>query len=714
MRWLALLVAETGKVRVSIQLRRLPLPHRMRTSEQQPFEVLRVDNEEQVPGPLNMALKRSRLPVAAAVLTLAAVMPLALARKKDRAFHPSGMEERKRALHALNRLTFGPRPGDLQRITSMGVDKWIDEQLHPEKIDDKALESRLTPLRTLRMSTREVMENFPSPQMVKGIENARRPLPSDPAKRAIYEDQIERLEEKPEQKRAAVNASFDKTGSANKISDDASAAPGSEPQTVDLNIPDLLDLPPEQRYKQVLKMSPADRLALSKSLRGLKADDFLEGMSGQQRETMIALSNPQAVVLDELVEAKILRATYSERQLQEVMTDFWFNHFNVYLGKGQERYFLASYERDVIRPRAMGKFEDLLVATAQSPAMLFYLDNWLSVGPDSDVARGVPNNAYGGWRRRMGARPANEKQRNSGLNENYGRELMELHTLGVNGGYTQKDVTEVARVFTGWTIKRPRDGGGFFFDERIHEPGAKIVLGHRIRSRGEKEGMEVLHILAHHPSTAKFVCTKLAMRFVSDDPPPALVDRMAKTFLTKDGDIREVLATMFRSPEFWSNQTYRAKVKTPLEFVVSSLRASDADVSDALPIAGRLRQLGMTLYGMQPPTGYSMKAEAWVNSSALLGRMNFALAFAAGKVPGTHVDWENILGSVPATDSQHVLIDLENDLLAGDVSQQTHDTIAARLNDPQVSQRRLDDPVRPPDMSVLSGLILGSPEFQRR
>ena len=277
-------------------------------------------------------------------------------------------------------------------------------------------------------------------------------------------------------------------------------------------------------------------------------------MNPRQRETLLALNNPRQVVDEELVQAKLLRAVYSQRQLQEVMDDFWFNHFNVFIGKGVDRYLLNSYERDVVRPHAMGKFEDLLVATAKSPAMLFYLDNWLSVGPNSDVARGVPIRNNYGWRRRAfgNGRPKQNKAKSSGLNENYGRELMELHTLGVNGGYTQKDVTEVARVFTGWTLDQPRQGGGFTFEERMHDPGDKMVLGHRIKAKGEKEGVEVLHILAHHPSTAKFVCTKLAVRFVSDDPPPALVGRMAQTFLSKDGDIRQVLKTMLDSPEFWA------------------------------------------------------------------------------------------------------------------------------------------------------------------
>src|SRR4029077_20606485 len=226
------------------------------------------------------------------------------------------------------------------------------------------------------------------------------------------------------------------------------------------------------------------------------------------------------------IESKLLRATYSDRQLLEVMSDFWFNHFNVFIGKDADRYLLTSYERDVIRPHALGKFEDLLVATAQSPAMLFYLDNWMSVGPNSDVANGIRN--HNDWRRRArSAGPVRQaKGKRSGLNENYGRELMELHTLGVNGGYTQRDLTEVARVLTGWTLKQPREGGGFVFEERMHEPGDKRVLGHRIKSGGEKESRVLLHLLARNPSTAKFISPKLAMRFVSDDPPSTLIDRM--------------------------------------------------------------------------------------------------------------------------------------------------------------------------------------------
>jgi uncharacterized protein (DUF1800 family) len=664
-------------------------------------------------------MKLGPLPIATAVLLLGFVVSVrsAPASPKQQDSNTSQMDQRKRAVHALNRLTFGPRPGDVERVQAVGVDRWIDQQLHPERVDDSALDARLAPLRTLKMDTRELMDNFPSGEMIKAVADGKLALPSDPLKRAVYQAQLERYDEKQERKSENESSTKQPADSAvkpDRVSDEDRILTSARVQ-------ELLDMPPDQRVKAVLRMSGEERRTLTASLRG-KRDEFFEGMKPRERETLQALNNPNQVVDDELVQAKLLRAIYSERQLQEVMDDFWLNHFNVFIDKGVDRYLLTSYERDVLRPHAMGKFEDLLVATAKNPAMLFYLDNWMSVGPNSDAANGIPKRNNYNWRKRAPGDGAvtQAKGKRSGLNENYGRELMELHTLGVNGGYTQKDVTEVARVFTGWTLDKPRQGGGFTFEGRMHEPGDKLVLGHRIKGKGEKEGFEVLHILAHHPSTAKFVCTKLAVRFVSDDPPPALVDRMSQTFLKKDGDIRQVLKTMFASPEFWDADAYRAKVKTPLEFTVSALRASGAEVSDAAPIARQLRTLGMPLYGMQPPTGYSMKAAAWVNSSALLGRMNFALALTAGKLKGVQVD-STVMNSgsqagesgTPA-DPSATLASLENDLLHGDVSKQTHDTIAARLQDPQITRRALDDPARAPNVAAIAGLLLGSPEFQRK
>jgi len=635
-----------------------------------------------------MALARRNL--ALVVVLGVACLSGAIAHKKP-SVSPSN--ERARAVQALNRLTFGPRPGDVDRVLAIGVDQWIEQQLHPDSIDDHAVETRLAQYRTLRMSSEELARNFPPPAVIRQVADGKEQMPRNQETRAIYETQLVRYREKQENKNAGANQ--------------PEMQPASETAA---KIPDMLRLAPDLRMQTLLSMSPEDRSGLLATIKGNTREEFLAGMSPEQRENVLALYNPQQVVAEELMQAKIIRATYSERQLEEVMTDFWMNHFNVFIGKGADHYELTSYERDVIRSRALGKFEDLLVATAQSPAMLFYLDNWLSVGPDSDFAQGIRRDRRG----RLRFPPQRAKRQQSGLNENYGRELMELHTLGVNGGYTQKDVTEVAKVFTGWTLKEPRQGGGFFFDERKHEPGTKIVLGHKIKENGEDEGREVLRILARNPATAKFVCNKLAMRFVADNPPPALVDRMAKAFLKKNGDIREVLRTMLASPEFWSQDAYRAKVKTPLEFVVSSLRATDAQVDDALPLVRQLQALGMPLYGAQPPTGYSMKAEAWVSSAGLLGRMNFAVRVASGRVRGVQIEPPSENAAPDFSDPDRILTSLESSLLEGDVSKQTHETIAAQLNDPQISQRRLDDPVRSPDVAMIEGLLLGSPEFQRR
>jgi uncharacterized protein (DUF1800 family) len=656
---------------------------------------------------MNLGRLKIGLILLLSLLGFAISVPLVLGKKKDK--HPTAtpqMDEQKQAVHALNRLTFGPRPGDVDHVLAIGVDKWIDQQLHPDKIDDSALDARLSPFRTLRMDTRELVENFPSEQMIKAVADGKQSLPSDPLKRAVYQAQLERYQDKEDRKQQTAVAGPD------KVAEDERSRRQQERAAADEKIEELLDLPTDQRMKAVLEMSPEDQRALTGALQGDKRNEFMEGMNPRQRETVEALDHPQQVVNNELVEGKLLRAIYSNRQLQEVMTDFWFNHFNVFIGKGADRYLLTSYERDVIRPRALGKFEDLLIATAQSPAMLFYLDNWLSVGPNSDVANGISKQANNQSRQRIRnkAQTNQSKGKRNGLNENYGRELMELHTLGVNGGYTQQDVTEVARVFTGWTLKQPKQGGGFTFEERTHEPGDKIVLGHRIKPKGEKEGLEVLHILARNPATAKFICTKLAVRFVSDEPPQAMVDRMTQTFLKKDGNIRDVLKTMLESPDFWAPDAYRAKVKTPLEFIVSAVRASGAEVTDAMPIARQLQNMGMQLYGAQPPTGYSMKADAWVNSSALLGRMNFALALTSGKVKGVQVD----SAPIPSDDPQQTLAVLENRLLAGDVSKQTHDVISARSQDSKISHRKLDDPARPPNTGLIAGLLLGSPEFQRR
>lgn len=397
------------------------------------------------------------------------------------------------ARHVVERLSFGARPGDVERVAAMGVGAYIEEQLNPSRIADPRLAPMLAGFETLGLTSSQMAGRYFS-------------------------------------------------------------RPGQE---------------------------PADQ----------------------------AMRRAANVPLLELSQQKILRARYSERQLEEVLVDFWFNHFNVFAGKGQfARFYLTEYEREAIRPHVLGRFRDMLGATAQSPAMLWYLDNWLS----------------------------NTRR---GLNENYGRELLELHTLGVDGGYTQADVVNVARAFTGWTIEAPRQGGGdFTFNARLHDRQEKVVLGQRIPAGGgRQDGERVLDIVAAHPSTARHIARKLATRLVSDVPPAALVDRAASIFRESGGDLRAVTRAIITSPEFMSAEARRAKVKTPLEFAMSALRTTGADVNNAAPLVQQMRALGMPLYGAQPPTGYADTAVSWINSGALLARMNFAVALVENRIRGTRV-----------------------------------------------------------------------------
>ena len=426
--------------------------------------------------------------------------------------------------------------------------------------------------------------------------------------------------------------------------------------------------------------------------------------------------------MNELMQSRLLRDVDSDKQLQEVLTDFWFNHFNVFVGKGQVRDYLTSYERDVIRPHVLGNFRDLLGATAHSPAMLFYLDNFLSADP-SAAARQAQERAMRQQMRRGGwGRPNpppqqaqnNKKKQERGLNENYGRELMELHTLGVDGGYTQKDVTEVARCFTGWTIEKPREYPQFKFDDKLHDPAPKYVLGKKIHAGGMKDGEQVIELLSKNPNTAKFISTKLARRFVSDNPPPELVQRMTKTFQKSDGDIREVMQTMIYSQEFWSREAYRAKVKTPFELVVTSVRALGTDVDTPMPLVQWVGRIGEPLYQCQPPTGYSDKAETWVNTGALLNRLNFSLALAGNKVRGSRSDVLALLGSDSNAEPRKALDRAVQVFLGGQAAVGTVETLQKQLDNPQVVQAKLDDPVKQVDLGVVTGLVLGAPEFQRR
>jgi uncharacterized protein (DUF1800 family) len=396
----------------------------------------------------------------------------------------------------------------------------------------------------------------------------------------------------------------------------------------------------------------------------------------------------------------------------------------------QAPYYISAYEREAIRPFALGRFENLLISTASSPAMLNYLDNSESVGPNSEFAQRPV---------RFGAK----KPKDSGLNENYARELMELHTVGVNGGYTQKDVTEVAKVFTGWTVDKGYRAGTpaaqAEYDASKHEPGDKLVMGQKIKWQGEPEGIQVLKLLAESPQCAKFISTKLAVRFVSDAPPQAMVDRMTKTFLESKGDIRQVMATMVNSPEFFTSVTYRSKLKTPQDFVLSAVRAAGSQVDNAAGLETAITDLGMPVYGMQTPQGYSMKADAWNSTTQLVNRMNFAMALATDRVAGVHTDASALLGPDAAGDTpEQKAARLEAELLHQPVSPRTArsilgqvamDTTQQTAELKQVAAIRgrgyaqqlsgADGPmggatVDDPQAALALGLILGSPEFQRR
>jgi len=599
-------------------------------------------------------------------------------------------------LHALNRLAYGPRPGDVERVQQMGLAKWIEQQLNPNSIDDKAMEARLQDYSTLRMSTAKLIDEYPQPKQA--------------------EKQAQQVQAQARQERRRSDAAVI------VVEKDTQNAPE---QPANSEAPAMTSASAPQPWPDnPSAAAPMKQQAQGKAAtNGTGRRDVLGGGDPNNVPRAIAddSKRPQRVVA-ELGMAKVTRAIYSERQLQQVMNDFWFNHFNVFAGKGEDRYYLTSYERDVIQPHAFGKFKDLVTATAKSPAMLFYLDNFLSVDPRAAqrqaaerAMRQQRRRGGFGWPPRPTANPQQPPKKNDrGLNENYGRELMELHTLGVDGGYTQKDVTEVARCFTGWTIDKPRQYADFKFDDRLHDPDTKIVLGKKIHAGGMKDGEQLIDMLAHHPSTAKFISTKLARRFVSDNPPPALVSRLAETFQSSDGDIHAVLKTMIWSPEFWSRESYRAKIKTPFELVVSAVRALGTDVDTPMPLVQWVARIGEPLYQCQPPTGYADKAEAWVNTGALLNRLNYSLALAGNKMRGARTDVTSLLGVDSSADPKTALDRAVRVFLGGQAGPTTVETLEKQLDNPQVLQAKLDDPRKQVDLGVVAGLVLGAPEFQRR
>lgn len=702
------------------------------------------------------------VPAAALCATLLLHLLPAMAAKKKTVSTKGQIQGDDRILHALDRFTFGPRPGDLSAVKQIGLDRWFLQQLHPDTIDDAALDAKLANFPAMKLQQADLLRRYPSPQILRQVELGKLPMPTDPVEAAIYRDGIARYQEarkKQEAQKAAETAKNADPEMAPKADGNlATALPGDkvDPSTPamatheeqlysGLEAIKIVNLPPGQRMQKILAMPPDELAAFRKSLTPAELAVAADGLTPEQREILLALGGGPRLVDTEVLATRLVRDIYSQRQLQAVMTDFWLNHFNVYARKNQnEPYLLPAYERETIRPHALGKFEDLLIATAKSPAMLVYLDNVQSIGPSSQAAlRGA---------RLKAQMPSAEiaKARPQGLNENYARELMELHTLGVNGGYTQADVTQVAKVFTGWTVE-PLRGGDFQFEERRHEPGTKTVMGVAIPESGEREGLEVLHMLASNPATARFISNKLAIRFVSDTPPPALVDRMTKAYLASDGDIATVLRAMFDSPEFWAPAVFRAKMKTPLEFVVSAVRATDAEVDNPMPLVRTLDKLGMPLYGMQTPNGYSWLAEPWVSTGELVSRMNFAIAFSGNRSGGSYIDWSGLLGTAQSSAAESAAMNLtdsiaerkesllERLLIGRPVSDQTRATVLKEI-DSQPSQLQAEKefpirsrdsepmavllnaaapalPARPPldrDAAVMAGLLLGSPEFQRR
>lgn len=672
------------------------------------------------------------------------------------AYVSTQMQGDERIVHALERFTFGPRPGDVEAVRAMGLDQWFEQQLHPQAIDNSELDERLQQFVAMRLSTEDLLFRVPSNAVIRQAANGKLPIPENPFLHAVYENAIYRLnarkEAKAEKTAAASGAQANAPGvsppqmnagsAAGANSMDAGAAsptgaaaagaisdPISDPRAMalakrmdalddDPGTDAVLALEPNARVARLIAMQPAEFEAFMHSLRPPQRTALVADLTPQMREAVAALENPERLVAGELLAERLTRDIYSNAQLEEVMTDFWLNHFNIYLRKNEQMpYYLVSYERDTIRPFALGKFENLLEAVAHSPAMLVYLDNAESTGPDSPAAERAKMVAF--------RRPNNAPE---GLNENYARELMELHTLGVNGGYTQADVIQVARILTGWTVERPQLGGGFQFNPMRHEPGTNKVMGQKFKDGGEKEGEALLHFLATRPATAQFLSRELAVRFVSDDPPQELVQRMARTYLASGGDIPAVLQTLFHSQEFWAANDFGAKVKTPLEFVVSAARASNADVENYEPLINNLRQMGMPLYGCVPPSGWDWKAATWVSTGALVDRMNFALALAGNRLPGIKVEWSDASADGDAAPSAEAAeAALESIVLPGGVSASTRSAALEQFST-QMAQLPMSTRVRadratkrgggvsPEERQdeVLAGLLIGSPEFQRR
>ncbi|MGC8550568.1 MAG: DUF1800 domain-containing protein [Acidobacteriaceae bacterium] len=664
-------------------------------------------------------MKKRTLGVAALVAACtmwcgAAVTGAAGQKVTETVTHTGTLTQRQQAEHILDRFTFGPTPGEVDTVARMGWRKWLAEQMHPDAIADTQLDERLMQYPSLGLTPPELLAAMPSNLIIRQIALGRAPYSRDwmvggMEQVLVWKFQQKKVKGKSAKKRnsaqdapmmlpngevaaqnvtdADTNPKIAQRAEAQQLADQVLAAPANE------RMADIMRLPVEQRA------------VLAEAVWGRERNELLQGFTPREREIFIAMGRgPNATVVadNELQQDAILRAVLSQRQLQEVMTEFWFNHFNVYMLKGADQWYTPSYVRDVIRPYALGKFPNLLIATAQSPAMLFYLDNWLSIGANSPAAR------------RMDAR----NHQPHGINENYGREVMELHTVGVEGGYTQADVIALANILTGWTIDRPLQGGGATYDPARHEPGSIHWYGHTVQDNGYEEGREALLWLAAQPSTAHHISYELAQRFVADDPPPALVNAMAATYMRTGGDIKQILWTMVNSPQFWQAKDINNKVKTPLEFVASAFRATGTDPGNPEPLVYVLRQMGEPLFLCLTPNGYPLTGDAWMNTGALMARMNFAMQFAQGKLGDGKFDPRRALAddaqvmpaAYSAEEDDAVLKDLpalEMALLGRRASAKTEGVIERQVE-------RMPHAASEQKLRVMTALLLGSPDFQMR
>ena len=620
-------------------------------------------------------------------------------------YKKSGLTERQAAAHLLNRFTFGARPGDIDEVLKIGLEKWFTEQLAAKQNDDQ-LDKMLSSYDAINLSNSEVVKLFP-------------------------------------------------------------------------------------KNAQVLRLAIRDGVINKDSVNLSDMKKYREQLGAYMREKGY---RPQAELFRQLVNQKILRAAYSNNQMQEILTDFWFNHFNVSVTKNISAEYIPAYERDVIRPNVYGKFEDLLIATAKSPAMLFFLDNFSSAGPAENISNPVNEKIRKQIAARLESQMADtsstrakalmkvqQNRKNQGLNENYAREVMELHTLGVDGGYTQSDVTQAARVLTGWTVapmenaygapvknmieKAGEDNlkkrgfvfeGDFLFAANRHDRGEKTILGKIFPANGGyEEGIELLTMLAEHPSTSKFISRKIAVRFVNDKPSDALIEKMAKTFREKDGNISEVLITMVSSPEFWTSEALREKTKSPFELAISAVRGMNAEIKLPFQLNTWITRMGQKMYYYQAPTGFPDNGQYWINTGSLLNRMNFGLALASQRIPGIKVDLLALNKNREPESSEAALITYSKIIMPERDLDQTIARLSPMLNDPELlkkveaaasknevpqplqimtiedtqmmSERNADPPIKnkaaaPNTMAIsvnsmlaqVVGVILGSPEFQRK